>query len=233
LLLTGIERAGLWAYFHKDWLLQLRSLIRPQLPPEYRIFVESEAILIAPGASTVTATVLPDVAVARGKAAGSTPARGAMAATAALIEVEEECETFTKYWLLIRRAPENLVVASLEILSPSNKGLGNRFDRDNHLRKRESLLDAGVSVMEVDALLSGQRLLPAALSDLARFERNAWMAFHRDGRRKFRGWGWNEPDPPPIATWVVEGDLEVLADLPLALEQAREFNRWDSFVEVS
>jgi len=234
LLLTRIERAGLWAYFHKDWLLQLRSLIRPQLPPEYRIFVESEAILIAPGKTAVTATVLPDVAVARRQpAAGPTPARGRMAATAALIEVEEECETFTKYWLLIRRAPENLVVASLEILSPSNKGLGNRFDQDQHLRKRDSLLDAGVSVMEIDALLQGKRVLPAALSDLVRFERSAWTAFYADGRRKFRGWGWNEPDPVPIVTWLVEGELEVLVDLPQALEQAREFNRWDSLVDAS
>lgn len=31
-LLTRIERKRLWAYFHKDWLLQIRELLRPQLP---------------------------------------------------------------------------------------------------------------------------------------------------------------------------------------------------------
>lgn len=234
LLLARIELAGLWAYFHKDWLLQLRSLIRPELPPEYRLFVESEAILIAPGERAAATTVLPDVSVAREKAVtGSTPARTEMTATAAVIEVEETRETFNKYWLVIRRTPENLVVASLEILSPSNKGLGNRFDQEKHLRKRDSLLEAGVNVLEIDALLRGQRMLPASLSDLTRFERNAWAAVHQDGRRKLRGWGWNEPDPLPIVTWVVEGDLEVLVDLPLALDQAREFNRWDSLVQSS
>jgi len=156
LLLARIELAGLWAYFHKDWLLQLRSLIRPHLPPEYRLFVESEAIPIAPGERAAAATVLPDVSVAREKTvAGSTPARTEMTATAAVIEVEETRETFNKYWLVIRRTPENLVVASLEILSPSNKGLGNRFDQEKHLRKRDSLLEAGVNVLGNRRLASG------------------------------------------------------------------------------
>ncbi len=42
LLLSRIEAAHLWACFHKDWLLQIRSQLRSQLPPEYFVFVESE-----------------------------------------------------------------------------------------------------------------------------------------------------------------------------------------------
>jgi hypothetical protein len=34
-LLSKIEAAHLWAYFHKDWLLEMRQRLRPQLPPEY------------------------------------------------------------------------------------------------------------------------------------------------------------------------------------------------------
>lgn len=45
-----IEAARLWAYFHKDWLLSIRSLLRPQLPPQYFVFVESETHLVTPDA---------------------------------------------------------------------------------------------------------------------------------------------------------------------------------------
>ncbi len=232
-LLLQIERARLWAYFHKDWLLQMRALIRPQLPEGYRLFVESEAILISPDETVGVGNVLPDASVARHKKTPpSAPEPSAKATTAALIEVEETCETFTQYRLIIRRAPDQVVVAALEILSPSNKGLGNRLDQDKYLRKRSSLLDAGVNVLEIDALLDGERMVPPQLSGLVEFDRTAWTAFHRDARRTFRGWGWKELDPVPVIPWTVEDELEVVVDLALALEQAREFNQWDSFVRI-
>ena len=77
----------------------------------------------------------------------------------------------------------------------------------------------------------GQRVLPAPLSALAQFDRNAWSVFHKDGRRRFRGWAWNDPDPLPVVPWTVENGLEVLVDLGLAIEHARAFNRWDDLVE--
>ena len=75
--------------------------------------------------------------------------------------------------LLIRRAPENQVVAALELLSPSNKGIGNRWDREKHLRKRNAFLEAGVSLLEIDALTEGERVLPTSVKYLAHFQRNA------------------------------------------------------------
>ena len=87
-----------------------------------------------------------------------------------------------------------------------------------------------LSLLEIDSLVEGQRVLPTSLANLAEFDRNAWTAFHQDGRRKLRGWGWNETDALPIVSWKVEGDLSILVDLPLALKQAREFNQWDSLV---
>lgn len=227
-LLTKIEQARLWAYFHKDWLLQMRQLLRPQLPEEFHIFVESEAILISPDDPVPVTSVLPDVSAAqRSSNAEQTEASVASEATSAVIEVDEPFETFSQYTLLIRRALENLVVAALEILSPSNKGIGNRLDQEKHLRKRDSLLEAGVNLLEIDALLQGERKLPASLDDLARYDRNTWTAAHLDGRRRLRGWGWNQDDPLPKVPWSVATGTDALVDLSLALEQAREFNRWD------
>lgn len=182
-LLLKIEAGRLWAYFHKDWLLSMRDLLRPQLPPQFFVFVESET-----------------------------------------------CEVYSKYTLLIRRAPENHVVGILELLSPSNKGIGNRWDREKYLRKRNSLIEGGVNFLEIDALAAGERVLTNAVHRLTHFQRNAWTAFHHDGRRIWRGWGWNEDDPLPAIPWTIEPELAVLIDLADAMQQACRFNRWETLV---
>src|SRR5581483_6356494 len=101
-LLTRIETERLWGYFHKDWLLQIRQALRDQLPDNYRVFVESEAVLISPE-SEVAASILPDVAISRSHLE-SRIQPAAESVTAAVIEVEEPCEQETHYSLVIRRA---------------------------------------------------------------------------------------------------------------------------------
>src|SRR5690606_24490551 len=98
-------------------------------------------------------------------------------------------ETETHYTLIVRRSPDQRIVAAVELLSPSNKGIGNRLDREKHLRKRGDYLDAGVNLLEIDALLHGERDLPPALATLADYERVAWTATHGEGRRRYRGFG--------------------------------------------
>lgn len=231
LLLSKIEAAGMRAYFHKDWLLEIRQALRPLLPSGYHVFVESETVLVLPDAALPPAVILPDVAVARADAEPATSVeRSPQLGTAAVIEMDEPYEVFNKYTLVIRRAPHNAVVAALELLSPSNKGLGNRFDREKYLRKRENLLDAAVNFLEIDALVEGTRALPPALQNLAEFERNAWAAVHQGGRRRLRGWGWNTDDPMPEIPWNVEEDLAVIVDLPATFRAACEFNHWENLV---
>jgi hypothetical protein len=230
-LLSKIEAARLWAYFHKDWLLSIRVMLRPQLPPHYFVFVESETLLVTPDAEEPSSAILPDLSVARAeRPADDAGWRQLSGATAAVLELDEPCEVFCKYMLLIRRAPENQVVAALELLSPSNKGLGNRWDREKHVRKRNAFLEAGVSLLEIDALTEGERVLPTSVKYLARFQRNAWSAFHHAGRRSWRGWGWSEADPLPVISWTIEEDLAVLVDLAEAMEHACDFNRWEDLV---
>lgn len=232
-LLTGIERARLWNYFHKDWLLQIRAALRPQLSSEYHVFVESEAILIAPEDDEPATVTLPDVAVARRDAAvPGTVAQAMMLGTVAVLEVDEPCELETRYSLVIRRAADHRVTAVCEMVSPSNKGLGNRFDREKHLRKRERLIEAGVSLLEIDALLRGDPILPDALDDLSRFSRTAWTAYYEDGIRKWRGWGWNESDPLPAIPWRVDVEAVCTVDLAATCNEACEFNSWEQMVDL-
>jgi len=178
-LLSAIEQRHLWAYFHKDWIIEIRNLLRPQLSDGYHVFVES-------------------------------------------------VELFTKWSLVIRRSPDQRLLADLEILSPSNKGLGNRTDLKKYLSKRDSYLEAGISFLEIDALLFGERLFPDALQHLKTFERNAWTAYLNGDLRRFRGYGWSPEQPMPQGPWQIDGGQTALINLEAAAVAASSFNRWDS-----
>ncbi len=229
-LLSRIETARMWGYFHKDWLLQIRESLRAQLSADYRVFVESEAVLISPDSTDPIMKVMPDVAV-------TTPAGLPEAirsefpddGTVATIDVDEPIDVDTQYSLVIRRAPENYVVAAVELLSPSNKGVGNRLDEEAHLRKRDAYLHAGVSLIEIDALLKGRRVLPDPIASLASYERLAWTMQYDVGRRRYRGWGWNQSDPLPVLNWQIDLRAMVRIDLARTAEQAVAFNDWDHF----
>ena len=229
-LLTRIEQKRLWAYFHKDWLLQIRELLRPQLPRELAIFVESETVLISPGATEPSAAFAPDLSVARPDRdvlVASLPER----ASATVLEVEEEIELFEQYSLLIRHAPENRVVAAAEILSPTNKGVFGLLDKEKYLRKRDAYFEAGINLLEIDVLHDGDRILPPALDRLRSFNRTAWTVCHAAGRRHFRSWGWSATEPLPTVEWEVEPGLSTLVDLALSCQRACEFNPWETLAE--
>ncbi len=232
-LLTRIEAARLWNYFHKDWLLQIRIAVRQQLPADYRVFVESEAVLITPDPwDRPGSPILPDISLTRPASTpeASAPGHEADLASTAVVEADEPCDLETHYTLVIRRAPENHLVAAAELLSPSNKGIGNRLDQQKHLRKRAEYFDAGINLLELDALTQGERVLPDALSRLGPFDRVAWTAFHDSGRRRFRGWGWNEHDVLPEIDWRIDMAQTVRVNLSATLSEAAEFNQWEGLV---
>jgi hypothetical protein len=207
-LLARIESACLWADFHKDWLLEMRALLRPQLPAPFQVFVESQTVLVS----------RPD---AVGLSSSS------LHGSAGIVELDEPYEIVSKYALIIRRTPENETIAALELLSPSNKGVGSRLDRQRYFARRDRFLDCGVNFLEIDALIRGERALPEGLQRLASYQRNAWTASFAAGRRKIRGWGWNDAEPLPLIPWRIDDEHRVLLDLAGAFQSACEFNRWD------
>jgi len=67
---------------------------------------------------------------------------------------EEHCEAFVEIY---EAAPEQRLVTSIEVLSPSNKR-PQTPGWDLYLRKRQSLLLGDVNLVEIDLLRSGQRM---------------------------------------------------------------------------
>jgi len=230
-VLAKIEQRHLWAYFHKDWLIEIRASLRKQLPQEYHVFVESETVLLSLGSNGSIVKSQPDIAVARADHAASKPALTESSATAAVVEFDEPYELFNKYSLVIRRSPHDRVIAAVEMLSPSNKGLATRSDREKYLLKRDSYTEAGINFFEIDALIDGERLFPESLRKLQGFERNAWTALHDPNSRRVRGYGWNSNQRLPVVGWDVEQGVQVLVDLDQTARAAAEFNHWTKLIE--
>ncbi len=102
--------------------------------------------------------------------------------------------------------------------------------KEKYLNKRSQYLDGldgGVNILEIDALLGGDRLLPPRLTALSRFGRNIWTVLHGGGKPEWRGWGWNPADGIPKIDWSIEEQMEIDIDLSLALQQAYQFNPWE------
>jgi hypothetical protein len=224
-LLARIEERQLWEHFHKDFLIEVRNLLRRQLPREYHVFVESTALVIAPFSGERIASTGPDIAVVRAEGAAIQQARDR--GVAATVVVEESVQMYTAYTLVVRRAPDSRVVAACEMLSPSNKGVSGKIDREKYLRKRERYIESGINILEIDALLQGERVLPPSLGELTRFARNAWTLLHQSTKRLWQGWGWDPHETPPAVTWEVEEGVVASLALTQALDAAIEFNQWE------
>lgn len=205
----------------------MREPLRAQLPESYAVFVESEAVWVTPVGEAPAAIREPDVAIARPHPAVQAAPRE-RTVSAAVLEIEESCELVSQYSLVVRRVPENTVVAVCEMLSPTNKGAFGQIELEKYVRKRAECLAAGISFLEIDALLGGERRLPPSLTSLHAYERFAWSAFHPAGKRIWRAWGWNREEPQPVVPWRVEEPHEVLLDLGATLRDACAFNPWEA-----
>ena len=85
-------------------------------------------------------------------------------------------------------------------------------------------------MLEIDALLDGERDLPANVAQLREYQRVAWAVTYREGHRRFQGWGWNLPDPLPSIYWQIDRGHRVRVDFEKTFADAVAFNDWESIV---
>ena len=110
--------------------------------------------------------VVPDVTVVR--KASDTPTAAATvtvserrATISASVEVTITAEPLRHQVVEIRDASRgHKLITPIEIVSPSNKRAG--VDRRAYLRKQREVLESDASLIEIDLLRSGERLLPNA-----------------------------------------------------------------------
>ena len=133
-----IEQMGDWVGFHNTFIVHCSELLNEVLPEQYvattaaRIHSEPAAVVSAGAAATTMQPVT-------------------------LPQEDPWADEVREAFIEIVRVPGEELVTTIELLSPTNK-IGGSPDRAAYLLKRRQLLHDGVNVVDLDLLLSGERL---------------------------------------------------------------------------
>lgn len=144
----------LWTTVHSNLVEEIARQLAPKLRPKY-LALTSQRIVVAtpdPIEFGTPQSRLPDVGVYHSAVAGSRPSTALT--TAPLIMDALVPETLPQQFIEIRDVQGRRLVATIEVLSPTNK----RGDGlDEYRKKRQELLSGTAHFMEIDLLRLGER----------------------------------------------------------------------------
>jgi hypothetical protein len=150
-----LEHPDLWPDVHHGLIEALRDFLVPRLRPKYRVAIEKRTYLAEPEGLALVGR--PDLGVVKSPApAVNAPGRG----TSALAEVQPLAVTLpvagvmTEGYLEVRDVLAGEVIATIEILSPTNKKPGQ--GRHSYEAKRLRVLASGTHLVEIDLLRGGE-----------------------------------------------------------------------------
>ena len=148
-----------WGDVHHRLITYACDQLQGELPRDLRARVEERVFLES--AQGVERNMYPDIRVVergRGQAVSTRPEGGLAVAEPLLLHLADEPVT-QGYIEIIDVGSGKRVVTVIEVLSPSNKTAGE--GQDLYLRKRRELNAGHVSLVEIDLLRAGKRILMA------------------------------------------------------------------------
>jgi hypothetical protein len=151
-----LESPDFFPDFHGSFLVHLKESLQKALPLHYfakgnqRVWLEYSARYIEPDisiASNLPARRSPGTAVAVAEA------DPAFVVKVVQVPDDENSEMFVEIY--IKRGSQNVLVTSIELLSPANKAPGEQ-GRDLYLQKQREVLGSKVNLVEIDFLRGGR-----------------------------------------------------------------------------
>ena len=160
-----IEACGLWGDFHLELISEIKRALADAAPDRYVIRAEERSyIVLVEDEGKTSRAFVPDVSVTTDRRKKSSrkktgtaladPFRNAEPILMRAFVEEEHQESFLEIY---ETSPDQRLVTSIEVLSPSNKR-PRTPGWDLYLRKRQSLLLGDVNLVEIDLLRNGQRM---------------------------------------------------------------------------
>jgi hypothetical protein len=160
-----IEARGLWGDFHHGLISEIQSALAQAAPERYLVRAgERSYVVLLEEEGKASRPFVPDVSVTterrkkpsrkRGSTAVAEPVLSAQPILMRAFIEEEHREAFVEIY---EATPEQRLVTSIEVLSPSNKR-PHTPGYDLYLRKRQSLLLGDVNLVEIDLLRGGSRM---------------------------------------------------------------------------
>jgi hypothetical protein len=160
-----IEACGPWGDFHQEIISEIKHALAELVPEHYLVRAgERSYVVLVEEDGKNSHPIVPDVSVTTERRRKPTRRKAGTAVEEptfksepivmrALIE-EEHREAFVEIY---EASPEQRLITSIEVLSPSNKR-PNTAGWDLYRRKRQSLLLGEANLVEIDLLRGGERM---------------------------------------------------------------------------
>jgi len=205
-----------WSDVHQSLVTYAREALQPSLPAdlvarmEERVFIESEPDRIR--------RIVPDVHVATH--AGSTAPAAFEREPGAIVLAEPvvfdlSLDPITEGYIQIRERDGGRVITVIEFLSPANKCGGP--GQDKYLQKQAEVLSSDASLVEIDLVRSGRRVLALPSAEIPTRFRNDFLVCISPGWVKGRRELYPLPLRQPLLAIAIplrEGETRV----PLVLQ---------------
>ena len=161
-----LEAPDIWPDLHEALASEMRAELNLLLPQPYYARLEVRPEVGVVDDAGTSRRIVPDVTVVRKASETMTAPTTATlperrTTISASVEVTVASEPLRHQVVEIRDASRgHKLITLIEIVSPSNKRAG--VDRRAYLRKQREVLESDASLVEIDLLRAGERLLPHA-----------------------------------------------------------------------
>ncbi len=222
-----------WGDVHHRMITYSCDSIQKQLPGDLLARVD-ERVFVEP-AEGRPRNIVPDVRVVERGRRGSQGLRtgnGIAVAEPLVVHLEPDEPVRQGYIEIIDLKSGRRVVTVIEVLSPSNKKPGP--GRDLYIKKQEELREGQVSLVEIDLLRAGSRILSLPFDRIPEGHHSPYAACARRGWLPFRIEFYRLPlreRLPAIAIPLRHDDLDVPLDLQSVLDQCYEAGRYGDDVD--
>jgi len=224
-----LEASGLWEGFHERLIIHLSDLLSERVPRRYWVNIQERITSIGlPEGERHQFVADIGVSAINGHPTTGDRPTGSIATMEPVTRTMKYEEPARESYLEILRLPERQIVTVIEILSPSNKELPGR---ELYKKKRESLLNQFVHVVEIDFLIQGTRLpTNEPLPDADYF---AFVA-RADQRPRCEVYPWLLPQLlPTIPIPLQDPDPDINLDLGALWNHAFTRGRYDEVLRYS
>lgn len=221
-----LERNPIFHELHTQMLSEAQALLQPQLRPKYVARLErhlsegsvwdSPAELISLAGKEPDLTVASAVPAAPLESTATLPSPTA-SATRELDADELALRRQRRIVIYVRTQPRQ-AVASIELLSPSNKAAGT-VGQARYLEKRSSALHGGLNWIEIDLLRGGQRP-PLSVTLPQPADYLAYVVQATPAGWNFHAYAWGLRDPLPLVPIPLLGSDQARLDLSACFRAA-------------
>jgi hypothetical protein len=224
-----LEEPTMWSDLHLTLIVAMRAELNAHLPKGYIAAADRHVWIENPDGDS-SRVVEPDVYVTETRRASKGSSSGQLA-------IANSPQTVTlpirdrkgKPYLKIIDAQDRRVVTAIELLSPSNKTLGD--DRNAYLAKREEYLSAGVNFVEINLLRAGQ-LPPLGKPRLSK-ELYYYLVCRAKEIPKGKLWTFTVRDPLPEVLVPLREKQAISLNLRACLDRAYQEARYDEEIDYA